>query len=527
MKSWPRRALCAPIPLLALALAACSSVPPLPARTATSAVTGTLGTGLGALSAASMEGAGPGQSGFRLLPTGDFALDARLALVRRAERSLDVQYYHLAKDSIGLKFLSDLGEAARRGVRVRLLVDDLYTSGEDELFCSFATIPNVEVRLFNPLPSRGGSLLGRVVASAHQFSRINLRMHNKLFIADNRFSVSGGRNLADEYFMRSNEANFIDMDVISAGPVVRELSQVFDLYWNSSLAYPIGPVMKALAPDIEATASEWRFQTLVRAAPPEIPSAGFDPLGRAAVEREFSSGRIALEYASAAVLADRPDKGALRNPGDTLSTVNRSVLEELAAAREDLLIASPYFIPGRLGMERLREVIDRKVRIRVVTNGVGSTDEPLVHWRYARYRLRMLKMGVELYEVSPTLAREVGVFGVFGLSFRRLHAKVAVFDHQRLFIGSMNFDPRSAWSNTESGLLIESTALSHQLHNLLADEHNAGVYRLRLGADGETIEWWSLGPDGKPRFTTEEPDNTWTLQLQRTLLEPLVAEELL
>ena len=490
-------------------------------------MTDTFNTGLGKLAAASMESAGPGASGFRLLPTGDFALDARLALARRAERSLDVQYYHLASDSVGLQFLRELRDAAKRGVRVRLLVDDLYTGSEDELFASFATMPNVEVRLFNPLPSRGGSLVGRILYSAHEFSRINLRMHNKLFVADNRFSVSGGRNVADEYFMRSNEANFIDMDVIAAGPIVRELSQVFDRYWNSALAYPIGAVIQALAPSIAATASEQRFDELVNAAPPELLPGLSDPLGRTSVDYELSAGRIAMEYAVASVLADTPNKGALRNPGDTLSTVNRSVLEELATARQDVLIASPYFIPGRDGMERLREVIERKVRIHVVTNGVGATDEPLVHWRYARYRLNMLKMGVDLYEVSPTLEREVSRFGEFGLSFRRLHAKVAVFDTDRVFVGSMNFDPRSAWSNTESGLLIESTVLANQIYNLLADPNNAGIYQLRLAEDGETIQWWSRGPDGNLRFTTEEPDNDWTLKLKQFLLEPLVAEELL
>jgi cardiolipin synthase C len=216
--------------LLGAVFAGCTSLPPLPERAASTAMSDTTGTDLGLLAAASLEQAGPGESGFRLLPTGDFAFDARLALARRAERSLDAQYYQLANDSIGLQFLRELRDAARRGVRVRLLVDDLYTGSEDELFCSFAAIPNVEVRLFNPLPSRGGSPLRRIISSAHEFSRINLRMHNKLFIADNRFSVSGGRNLADEYFMRSTEANFIDMDVISAGPIVRELSQVFDRY---------------------------------------------------------------------------------------------------------------------------------------------------------------------------------------------------------------------------------------------------------------------------------------------------------
>ena len=264
------------------------------------------------------------------------------------------------------------------------------------------------------------------------------------------------------------------------------------------------------------------------AAPPEFLPATTDPLGRASVDFEFSAGRIAMEFAVAAVLADTPNKGALRNPGDTLSTVNRSVLEELAAARSELLIASPYFIPGKVGMERLREVIDRKVRIRVVTNGVGATDEPLVHWRYARYRLSMLKMGIELYEVSPTLARDVGAFGIFGLTFRRLHAKVAVFDHQRLFVGSMNFDPRSAWSNTEAGPADREPAdwptrstTCWPTSTTPASTGCASPPTARRSSGGR----WA--PTATMHFTTEEPDNTWTLQMQQILLEPLVAEELL
>ena len=215
----------------------------MPPRTESKAITDTRGTLLGRLATASLDGSGPGESGFRLLPDGDYAFDARIALARRAERSLDVQYYQIQRDSVGLQFLRELRDAARRGVRVRLLVDDLYTAGEDELFRDFAEFANVEVRLFNPLPSRGATLLGRLLFSLHEFTRINHRMHNKLFIADNRFSVSGGRNMADEYFMRSAKANFIDMDVIAAGSVVRELSAVFDRYWNSDFAYPVQSVV--------------------------------------------------------------------------------------------------------------------------------------------------------------------------------------------------------------------------------------------------------------------------------------------
>ena len=178
-------------------------------------------------------------SGFRLLPAGDQAFDARIALARRAEKTLDVQYYLIAHDASGLQFLRELRDAAARGVRVRILVDDLYANGQDELLAALAAHANVEVRMFNPLPVRNGGLASRVVFSMHQFSRINGRMHNKLFIADNAFSVTGGRNIADEYFGRSEPANFIDMDILATGPVVRELSNVFDRYWNSEHTYPV------------------------------------------------------------------------------------------------------------------------------------------------------------------------------------------------------------------------------------------------------------------------------------------------
>ncbi|MGJ7494388.1 phospholipase D-like domain-containing protein [Variovorax sp. RT4R15] len=182
-------------------------------------------------------------SGFRLLPEAPFSFNARIALASRAEKSIDAQYYELRNDGVGRQFLRDLRDASLRGVRVRLLVDDLHMSDADELFSSLAAYPNVEVRLFNPLPARSGSLLSRIVFSLHEFGRINHRMHNKLFIVDNSFSVSGGRNIADEYFMQDGQANFIDMDVLASGPVVLEQSAAFDLYWNSEQVMPVTPAI--------------------------------------------------------------------------------------------------------------------------------------------------------------------------------------------------------------------------------------------------------------------------------------------
>ena len=245
------------------------------------------------LAAASLERGRPRRIG--LPPAADrrIRLDARLALARRAVRSLDVQSYHLANDSVGLQFLRELRDAAGRGVRMRLLVDDLYTGGEDELFRSFAAIPNVEVRLFNPLPSRGGRASAASSRRCTSSAASTCRMHNKLFIADNRFSVSGGRNMAEEYFMRSTEANFIDMDVIAAGPVVREQSQVFDRYWNSALVYPVEEVLRAMALRVADSASVQRFDEMVLAAPPEFLPPTSDPLGRVSVDFELSAGRMA------------------------------------------------------------------------------------------------------------------------------------------------------------------------------------------------------------------------------------------
>ena len=514
--------------LVALAATAgCTSLPPLPARAATHAFADadTAATKLGAIERASLAGAAKGASGFRLLPTGDHALDARLALVERAERSVDAQYYQLQRDGVGLAFLAGLRDAAARGVRVRLLVDDLYTTGEDELFATFAALPGVEVRLFNPLPARGGSLLGRLVLSLHDFGRINHRMHNKLLVADNRFAVSGGRNLADEYFMRSAAANFIDMDVISAGPIVREQSAVFDRFWNSAYAYPVESVVDL---PLDRAAARRRFEEALGAGrKPEREPAASDVLGGAAVGFELASGRVQLVPASARVFADAPEKVDTRGRDDGVTTVNRSVLDVMAEARSEVIIASPYFIPGEFGLERMKDGIDHGVSIVVLTNSLGATDAPLVHWRYARYRKAMLRLGVKLFELGPELAQKSGGFGDFGASLGRLHAKVAVIDRRLLFVGSMNLDARSAWSNTEAGLLIDSPRLSEAIYALVGRDRNESVYRLRLAADGESIQWVTTAADGKETVLDDEPHSDWLLRLKLRLLEPFASEDLL
>ena len=235
---------------VAVALGGCAVLPSQVERPVSYARSDVADTRLAKIAAASTAvAAGPEVSGFRLLADGAEAFDARIALIRRAEKTLDVQYYVIANDATGREFLRELQAAAARGVRVRVLVDDLYATGQDELFAGLAAHDNVEVRLFNPLPVRGGGFAQRIVFSLHQFSRINHRMHNKLFIADGSFAVTGGRNIADEYFDRSGDANFIDMDLLSSGPVVARLAAVFDGFWNSEVVYPIGSLTGAASRD--------------------------------------------------------------------------------------------------------------------------------------------------------------------------------------------------------------------------------------------------------------------------------------
>jgi putative cardiolipin synthase len=236
---------------------------------------------------------------------------------------------------------------------------------------------------------------------------------------------------------------------------------------------------------------------------------------------------MSLIFARAEVFADDPAKVDAGVRSDSVATVARSTLEEINAAREEVMVASPYFIPGPAGMALIKEARSNGVRIVILTNALGATDEPLVHWRYARYRRDLLRLGVEIYELSPDLARDAGRFGNFGKSLGRLHAKVAVIDRTKLFVGSLNLDQRSAWSNTEAGLLIESPALAGGIVTLLENDGKASVYQLRLGADREAIEWIATDADGKERVVAEEPHNSWLLRLKMMLIGPFASESLL
>ena len=355
-------------------------------------------------------------SGLRLLGDAAQAFELRLALVRLAQTSLDLQYYLIAHDASGAQLLGELEQAARRGVRVRLLVDDLHAAGLEPALQRLAALPQAEVRLFNPLPSRVGNAWStRMLLSLHQFSRVNRRMHNKLFIADNSFAVSGGRNIGDDYFMRGSRSHFIDMDLLASGAIVPELSQLFDRFWNSEQAFPIDRLTTAAAPPGAVAA---------RPASTGVASGvASDVASDDALLRELGRGRLELQFAPVRLLADAPDKAAA--PGSAAPTAMDGVLQLFGSALEEIDVVSPYFVPGQPGMALIRAAAASRVRFSLTTNSLASTDEPLAYLGYARYRDAMLGLGVSIIEVSASDAPRPGRYGGLSASVGRLHAKVA------------------------------------------------------------------------------------------------------
>ncbi|MBI3369162.1 MAG: phospholipase D family protein, partial [Burkholderiales bacterium] len=330
-------------------------------------------------------------SGFRLMPLGSFSLDTRVQLARRAEVSLDVQYYHFENDETGRWLIRALRDAAARGVRVRLLIDDLYTGGSDDLFLAMAAHPNVQVRVFNPFCcARESGQTTRFIASTGDWSRVNHRMHNKLFIADGTAGVIGGRNVANEYYLRGESDNFIDLDAFVVGKVIEPLAALFDRYWNSDVVYPYEVVAKSSMskPDLRAY---FERTTGPERTPAPAPLPPNDILGYGPISDDLDDGRLGLIWGEAYAFADHPDKPFEGEAGGELqeTSVTYNVIEAMKLAKTEVVASSPYFVPGTRGMELLRFLRGRNVHMSVMTNGLGATDEPVVHLGYSRYREEM------------------------------------------------------------------------------------------------------------------------------------------
>jgi putative cardiolipin synthase len=541
------RWLCAAAMVAVSLLAGCAALPGDVHRVASHARTDVGDSALARIAAASLpapDGAmseAADISGVRLLPGGDQAFDARIALAQAARHTVDAQYYVVADDTSGRQFLRELRDAAERGVRVRLLVDDLYTGGEDEMLAGLAAHANVEVRVFNPLPVRSGGLRTRVLLSLHEIGRVNRRMHNKLFIADNSFAITGGRNVADEYFGRSKPANFIDMDALLAGPAVRALSASFDAFWNGPLSYPFEAIAAGgrAAP---APARE-RFAALVRDLRRFVPPANEpDALGRRPVGAQLAQGRIELVPAKVRVIADAVVQGpSARDAGDAGGSVEEAAgpqgregavmaanLDLFRAARSEVLVVSPYFVPMPRMIDALTHASREGARVSVMTNSLATTDEPLVHYGYARYRSALLQAGAMLYELMPASEPHPAWSDTESGrgSLGRLHAKLAVVDRRWFYVGSMNMDRRSAHCNTELGLIVDSPALAGELADLIQHVRMPASFTVSEAPRRGGLQW-SFLRDGRRWVLHREPESNWAQRLRWSVLSLMVSEDFL
>jgi phosphatidylserine/phosphatidylglycerophosphate/cardiolipin synthase-like enzyme len=507
------------------ALAGCAGLPPQVPRPPSSMLAAPADAPLPRLVA---EAALPaGKSGFWPLPQASMALDARLALIRNARSSIDLQYYLIGNDTVGRLVLRELRDAAARGVRVRLLLDDLYTEGLDPLLLGLQAHPNVEVRLFNPFVSGRGFALGRFLSFAGDFRRLNHRMHNKLFIADATVAVAGGRNLADEYFLLGKEANFLDMDLLISGDLVHHLGELFDGYWNSEQVFPLTRIASS---GLDAPARRQAFDLLTAGATAATaPSpTGPDAYGEPPFSAALAAGHQRWVVADAGAHADAPTKAQAddHSPG-AKDTVTFRFITLLHEAQSELLLFSPYFIPGQQGLKHLREARDHGIQVRVVTNAMGSTDEPLVSVSYERYRNEMLAMGIQLYELSSTrLKHDPTLKRVLGSSRGRLHAKMAFIDRKTVLIGSMNMDLRSAYINTEIGIAVRSPELARLILEAYKADGFSGVYQVQLKPDGSGVQWVGHDEQGE-EVLTDEPDVSLWQRFRLWLMFLFVPEDLL
>jgi putative cardiolipin synthase len=468
----------------------------------------------------------PTLTGFRLMPLGFYSLDARIQLARRARYSLDVQYYLIQNDRTGRLLMRNLRDAALRGVRVRLLVDDLYTAGGDPMFRGLAAFPNVEVRLFNPFCCARQSLASKYIASIGDFTRLNHRMHNKLYIADGAVAVMGGRNIADEYFTRSATANFVDMDVFIVGPVVRQLADIFDVYWNSPQVYPVEAILGESA-DREETRRGFDHlvddgeQMMSVTVPP------FDILGYGPISDDLDSGRLGLVWGTAVAFADQPAKVMSTSAEMARSMSARmNVMDRVMESKSEVVISSPYLIPGSTGVQAFGDLRKRNVKVTILTNSFAANDEPLAHAGYARYRVELLRNGIDIYELSPTRIQHNERLMLPGASLGRLHAKTAVIDQSTVYIGSVNLDPRSESLNTELGIFARCPELAKEVIRVINISKLQSSYRLRFTPDGRSLEWLATDDRGDV-VLSQEPEVTPFMRFQQMWAAPFVPEQLL
>jgi putative cardiolipin synthase len=489
-----------------LLIASCATVPKDYPRTESTAFRFHETTAMGK-ELADLAAQHPGESGVAIIRHGRPAFTARVVLADLAEKTLDVQYFLWEPDATGRILGGHLIRAADRGVRVRVLIDDVNLKDRDAGIAALDAHPNVEIRLFNPFAHRGWHLLGFLV----DFDRVNHRMHNKLMVTDNALAIVGGRNMSDPYFEVDPRGHFRDLDIAAAGPVVRDLSNVFDRFWNGEWSVPIAALVDRPYGENDLRAHVQRSREAI--AKGDYPH----PLNQdvAALKAELSTLIRGFIWAPAHVVYDDP--ASIRDPGRRV--MHALLYQRLERLRTEVLIESAYFIPLDRGVAKLNELVDRGVRVRVLTNSLASNDVIAAFVGYSKRREALVRGGIELYELrpepGPVRKRLFGFGGKAGL-----HTKAFVFDAKDVFIGSFNLDARSSAINTEAGLYVESPALAAQVIEFMNEGVDPDVsFRVQLDTAGKL--YWVADDEGTALRYDKDPLTTFLQRFSEGLIRLL------
>jgi putative cardiolipin synthase len=450
----------------------------------------------------------PGKAGFKLIPSGVEAFTLRSHSARAAGRSLDVQYYIWHNDLTGKLLAKELLSAADRGVRVRLLLDDMDARAKNFALAGLDAHQNIEVRLFNPFGSRKGtaSKLAEIILG---YPRLNHRMHNKAWIADNRIAIAGGRNIGDEYFSAGEGVNFIDLDFAIVGPAVDEISVSFNKYWNSAAVWP----MATLSPQLvnQQTLSNIRANTTAIAA-----EAAASPWIQALVDndtmQQIQSGTLQFHWTDRwQVLSDDPLKALGADDPLARSAMMRGFFDHINQSKSSIVLISPYFVPGKRGSQLFIDAAKRGPSVSVLTNSLAANDVVPVHGGYSKYRDKLIEGGVQLWELKPHAGQNANSSSI-GSSGASLHTKSAIFDHETTFVGSFNLDPRSVSLNCEQGVFANHPAMSMELAALFA-QLTARETAWRVDHDPYGELRWSDGT----QILYVEPDASFFRRLKANL----------
>jgi putative cardiolipin synthase len=441
----------------------------------------------------------PGKSGVFLLRDGRDAFAARALLARSAEKSLDIQYYMYHQDTVGSLLTYEVLRAADRGVRVRMLIDDIYGNQNEDTWVALNAHPDIEVRFWNPWV-RGR---GRLIQSLFRVKDIDYRMHSKSFTVDNQATVLGGRNIGDEYFNADKDVAFTDIDVLTIGPPVAEVSSEFDEYWNSEFAYPVHILVhQGTSNDLDTLRSR-RTAFYEKQATSDYVKA----LTESKLARGLTNGSLAFNWAEAHVIHDSSLKKDLGKHGE-----NQLLISQLApyitGSKKTVDIVSPYFVPGNKATDALCKLAHDGVSVRILTNSLASNDVSAVHAGYAKYRRKLLRRGVRLFELDESLKDREGKAFTWlpGLKKSSLHAKTMIFDGEKMFVGSFNFDQRSLHINNEIGLIFHAPDVAGEVARNFEENVGKAAFEVEFKKAGRRTNLrWIGGLNGPDTVFEKEP----------------------